>query len=286
MLSILVLGGTRFVGLAIINEILKLGADITIFNRGMTHHEKISQASYVVGDRGFGYESLGDKHFDFVIDISGLKRRYVEHTKKLRFNHYIFISSVAVYDNDNESGIDEGGKLIKPRGLKNQLVPNGYALNKLLSERYLTEIVRNLTILRPGFILGPNDYTERFSKYCQFANANDPITAPLPKDAPFQFIDVRDFARFVLHCVTDQITGTFNVVAPPTTWLNSMQTLKDILGRDLKFFEPTTPEEFPLCDFGTNYAQRKVSAQAAINKGLETRKMSETYLDFVNWLEK
>jgi 2'-hydroxyisoflavone reductase len=286
MLSILVLGGTRFVGLAILNEIQKLGADITIFNRGITHHKKISQASYVVGDREFGYESLSGKHFDFVIDISGLKRRYLEHTKTLHFNHYIFISSVAVYNNDNESGIDENGKLIESGELKNQLVPNGYALNKLLSERYLIEVVRNLTILRPGFILGPNDYTGRFSKYCQFANATEPIIAPLPKNAPFQFIDVRDFARFVLHCVTDRITGTFNVVAPPTTWLNSMSTLKVILGRDLKFFEPTTVEEFPLCDFGTNYAQRNVSAQAAINLGLETRKMSETYLDFVNWLEK
>jgi 2'-hydroxyisoflavone reductase len=70
-------------------------------------------------------------------------------------------------------------------------------------------------VLRPGYIAGPDDNSDRFTYWPACATRGGEMLAPDGPGDAIQFIDVRDLARFTLDIVENNVVGTFNVISPP-----------------------------------------------------------------------
>ena len=99
-LRILVLGGTKFLGVHIVELALQHGHSVTLFNRGKTNADLFPQLVHLKGDRDAQLDSLKGKHWDAVIDDSGYVPRHVKLSAQLlapNVQRYIFISTISVY---------------------------------------------------------------------------------------------------------------------------------------------------------------------------------------------
>jgi nucleoside-diphosphate-sugar epimerase len=87
-------------------------------------------------------------------------------------------------------------------------------------------------IIRPGNIVGPHDPTDRFTYYVRRAASGGEMFAPGPPDAPFQVIDVRDLAVFMLDRITARDSGVYGVVGPgePIAMHDVLETARDAAG--------------------------------------------------------
>ncbi|WP_279583272.1 NAD-dependent epimerase/dehydratase family protein [Fodinicola feengrottensis] len=118
-MRILVLGGTSFVGRAIVDNALRGGADVTLFGRGKTGADLFPAAARLIGDRDTGdYSALRKGDWDAVVDVSGYVPRHVGQAMEMlgdRVGRYVFISSHAVYVRDSLApGNDESTHADRP----------------------------------------------------------------------------------------------------------------------------------------------------------------------------
>ena len=99
-MQLLILGGTRFLGRALVEAALDQGHQVTLFNRGQTNPGLYPQLERLVGDRDGGLAALEGRQWDAVIDTCGYVPRIVRQSAELlagSVEHYTFISSLAVY---------------------------------------------------------------------------------------------------------------------------------------------------------------------------------------------
>lgn len=100
-MKLLLIGGTRFLGRAIVDAALAAGHEVTLFNRGRSNPDLYSgQVETLVGDRDGGLAVLNGRSFDAVIDTCGYVPRLVrDSAEKLKdaVQQYVFISSISVY---------------------------------------------------------------------------------------------------------------------------------------------------------------------------------------------
>src|SRR5438874_4416188 len=96
-MRILVLGGTSFVGRAIVDDALRTGAAVTLFGRGKTGTDLFPGVTRLTGDRDTGdYAALDAGHWDAVVDSSGYVPRHVGQAMDAlgdRAGRYLFVSS-------------------------------------------------------------------------------------------------------------------------------------------------------------------------------------------------
>ena len=219
-LRLLILGGTRFIGLHMTALALERGHSVTFFNRGRTNTDRFPEVPRITGDRNGDLGGLAGRAFDAVIDNSGYVPRQVRlAAQMLRASvpHYLFISTLSVYasfaaPNDEGSAL---GKLADPATEK--VDGETYGPLKALCEGAAREVygAANVTVLRPGLIVGPDDNTDRFTYWPARAARGGRFVAPGAPTDPLQFIDARDLAAFALLALERRVTGIFNVVSAP-----------------------------------------------------------------------
>jgi 2'-hydroxyisoflavone reductase len=214
----LVLGGTNFVGPAIVNALQLAGVQITLFNRGVTNPTLFTDLPLIKGDRELGpmgYEELGETVWDVVIDVWPEKSKLVDEATdrlKIQTQHYIFISSIAVYNDFQEVGLHEGSEVVLPRA---DHTVWDYAEEKITAEILVRErFPDNHTIVRAGAIKGWRDPAIDLLYWCLKLRQDEEILAPGSGQDPLQFIDVNDVGRFVANAVTQGLVGTYNCVGP------------------------------------------------------------------------
>jgi 2'-hydroxyisoflavone reductase len=219
-MSLLVLGGTRFLGLHMTEVALARGHRVTFFNRGRTNTDRFPGVPRITGDRNGDLGGLAGRSFDAVIDNSGYVPRQVRlAAQMLRASvpHYLFISTLSVYASF-ASPNDEGSPLGKLADETTEKVDGEtYGPLKALCESAAREVygAGNVTVLRPGLIVGPDDNTDRFTYWPARAARGGRFVAPGTPSDPLQFIDARDLAAFALDAVERRVIGTFNVVSAP-----------------------------------------------------------------------
>ena len=218
-LSILLLGGTRFIGVPITEIALARGHKITYFNRGKTNADLFPQIERIQGDRDGQIEGLRGRKFDAVIDTSGYVPRHVRLTAELLapvVKQYVFVSSISVYPNfarprDESSDV---GALKDPSIEKVDGETYG-PLKAACEAAAEAAMPGRVTTLRPGLIVGPHDSTDRFTYWpARAARGGDMLAPGKPTDG-VQIIDARDLAAFVLDTLEKRIFGKFNLVTPP-----------------------------------------------------------------------
>lgn len=218
-LDILILGGTGFIGPHMVREALRRGHNVSLFNRGRTNNELFPDLTLYKGDRDNGLDSLKGHQWDAVIDNSGYVPRHVDDsTRMLRdaSSHYVFISTISVYDSF-ETPNDENSPLgTLDDETEEEVTRDTYGPLKVLCEKRAASNIEaeDLTILRPTYICGPGDKTDRFTYWpVRTAKGGEMLWPGKPAD-PVQIIDVRDFATFTVDAIEQKIAGAFNTVTP------------------------------------------------------------------------
>ena len=112
--KILILGGTRFLGPALVETALAHGHEVTLFNRGRSNPHLFPDLEKLVGDRdpdkGDGLKALEGRSFDAVVDTSGHVPRHTRASAGLlagTLKQYLYISSVSVYADQSKTGLSE-----------------------------------------------------------------------------------------------------------------------------------------------------------------------------------
>lgn len=227
--TLLILGGTSFIGPHIIEAAKAADCEVTIFNRGVTEARKqtpIDGVEKIIGDRdpdkGDGLRNLEARikekgGWDAVIDTSGYVPRITKASAELLapvVGQYIFISSISVYADNSKPG-DESAALAAMDDPTNEEVMANYGALKALCERSVEDAMPGRACnVRPGFIVGPGDPTDRFTYWPVRFDKGGDVLVPGTPDDPVQFIDVRDLASWLVHLVETRTIGVFNATGP------------------------------------------------------------------------
>lgn len=217
-MRILVLGGTSFVGRAIVQDALARGHQVTIFSRGRTNPDLFSDVERRVGDRDTGdYESLKDGSWDAVVDVSAYLPRHVQQAMDAldgRVGRYLFISTGSVYDlTKAQDYIDEDCPRLAPERGTEDITDETYGPLKVACEDdVLARYGDRATIVRPGIVAGPHDPTDRFTYWVRRAARGGRVELPGRPEQPMQVCDSRDVARLVTILLENDQQGTYNAV--------------------------------------------------------------------------
>lgn len=326
---ILILGGTGFLGPKTVAAAQARGHHVTVFNRGK--REKLqpleAQVDHLYGNRDpnlpandekgpdgqllepngspKGLEQLVGKSWDVVIDNSGYYPRMVAASAQLLakqgVKQYIFISSISAYDENPAQGGDESTRIAKLADPTVETMgatfENYGGLKALCEQAAEAAFPGRAAIVRPGYIVGPGDPTDRFTYWPVRIARGGQVLAPGAPEDPLQWIDVRDLAEWLVTLVEQGTTGTFNAVGPsqPGRWGDVLAscvaasggkaTLEWVPASWLKENEMGGEDAFPIWvppvdKFAGFHRWNNDRAEAA---GLTFRPMDETVKGLLAW---
>ncbi|MBX3375753.1 MAG: NAD-dependent epimerase/dehydratase family protein [Phycisphaeraceae bacterium] len=248
--SILILGGTGFLGPACSEAALARGHKVTLFNRGRSESMRKDRGrpsavpaeveEVLIGNRDpdktadewkkpeerdanspKGLSQLEGRKWDAVIDTSGYWPRIVKASAELlapNVGQYVFISTISVYKDNSKPNMAEDGELntlsdpkTEDFGAQFENYGAGKAACEAAAEAAMPGRVTNI---RPGFIVGPRDTSRRFLYWPIRARRGGEVLLPGAPDDPIQIIDVRDLAEWIVLCIERKTTGVFNATGP------------------------------------------------------------------------
>jgi 2'-hydroxyisoflavone reductase len=224
-MKILVIGGTRFVGRHLVTAALANDHEVTLFNRGQHQASDLPRVETIHGDRNHDLAKLETRHWDAVVDTCGTLPRTVRASAEQLASSigvYVFISSISVYADLSALGVKEDAPLktltseqIERANSMDPTSPAGYGELygglKALCEHAAEEVIPGRVLnIRPGLIVGPYDYTDRFTYWVARVARGGEILAPGRPDRYVQFIDARDLAEWIVRMIEQKKTDVFN----------------------------------------------------------------------------
>jgi len=201
-MKVLIFGGTRFMGRYVLQELLKIGASVTVANRGTRNANNGS--INVICDRSLSgaLDQFSNSSFDVIIDFSAYSSEWIREAGeffKNRISQYIFISTGAVYSNSSIFPITEDF----PIGPPHPFAP--YALAKTTSEKMLVEFSKKgyfqAVSCRLPFVLGPDNYEDRESFVFSRLLYGNPILLSNGGKSIHSFIYAGDVARAIISLI-------------------------------------------------------------------------------------
>ena len=325
---ILILGGTGFLGPKTVAAAVARGHEVTIFNRG--RREKLLpleiKVEHLYGNRDpelpaddergpdgkllhpdaspKGLEQLVGKRWDVVIDNSGYYPRMVKASAELLAKQaelYIYISSISAYGVTPPNGGDETAALatltdptVETMGANFE---NYGGLKALCEQAAAAAFPGHAAIVRPGYIVGPGDPTDRFTYWPVRIARGGEVLAPGSPGDPLQWIDVRDLADWLVTLAEHNTAGTFNAIGPPNPgrWGDVLQACVDATGGKTKLvWVPTTwlaqngmggEDAFPIWvpPTGESAGFHRWSNERAKAAGLTFRPIADTVSALLAW---
>jgi nucleoside-diphosphate-sugar epimerase len=305
-MKLLIIGGTSFVGRAIMGDALGRGHQVTTFNRGLTGTDATGVEA-LRGDRTTdeGVQPLAGRRFDAVIDPGGLVPAHVLRTARAVVESapfYAFVSTTAVYRSWNTVSMDETSETLP--GVADQDGDPADFQNLPAHKRGCELAVEHTfgpdasLVARAGSIVGPHDNVGQLPWWLARITKGGRVIAPGDPARALQLIDVRDLSTFVLDQVEIQAGGVHNVVpdGPNTTMGQLVDNCVQATGSgatpvwmdesflfsrgvqpwaELPLWIPDTP------DTAGFWAVSGASAKAA---GLHTRPFRDSVRDTWEWL--
>ncbi len=295
-LKLLILGGTRFLGRHLVESALTRAHEVTLFNRGQNNPDLFPEVEQLRGDRDGGLSTLQGRNWNAVIDTCGYVPRIVRASAEVladSVDHYTFISSISVYADFSKPGMDENAPLGSMQNESVEEITNTtYGPLKALCERAADETMpgRVLTV-RPGYIVGPHDPTDRFTYWPRRVAQGGKMVAPGRPDLPVQFIDVRDLAEWIVRMVENRQPGSYNATGPDytLTMQRLLETCKSVTGSDARFvwvseeFLVEHEVELPIWVPDSEIGGATVNCEKAIAAGLTFRPLAETIKATLSW---
>ncbi len=297
-LSILILGGTGFIGPHLVRYATERGHKLTIFTRGRHDADLPASIERLQGDRNGQLDALKGKKWDAVVDDSATNPTWVQLSTDLlkdAAGAYMFTSSTGVYYPYLKRGLDETVPVHT-----DAVDPKDGSETFGVAKAKCEQVVMNAFgkrgyVVRPTYIVGPGDTTDRFPYWpVRLARGGD-VLAPGHADDPMQIIDVRDLAEFMVHVLEADRPGIYNVAGPreplaarkfydvaaKTINPNVKYTFVD----DYDFLAAHKIEEaIPWALLrGNDYGMMSVKSDKAIAAGLKFRPLDVTLRDTLAW---
>jgi len=237
-MKILIMGGTRFLGRHLVTAALAREHHVTLFNRG--NYSTHPDVETIEGDRQTELHKLKGRRWDAVVDTCGHLPRAVRAAAEVladSVNRYVFISSQNAYADVSVPDIAEDYPLAtltdEQLNQANAVDTKGqpsygslYGGLKALCEQAADEVMPGrVLILRPGLIVGPYDYSDRFTYWVVRVASGGELLAPGRPERFIQFIDVRDLAEWTIRMIERSAAGAYNTHGKPNTL--TMQGLLD-----------------------------------------------------------
>ena len=299
-LRILILGGTGYIGPHMVREALRRGHELSLFNRGRTDDDMFPDLQTFIGDRNNDLDALKGHEWDAVIDNSGYVPRHVADSARLlahAASHYLFVSSISAYASFRVANNEDSPLATMPDESVEEVTNETYGPMKALCEKMAAKEFGEdrLTILRPTYICGPGDRTDRYTYWPVRTMRGGEMLWPGRPSDPIQIIDVRDLANFTIDCIEQRTTGTYNTVTPPGEFtmgdllddcvavtgaaITPVWVSADILGKHdaLQYIPIWSSTE------GEESKAALVSGARAFAKGLKNRPTRETARDTIAW---
>ncbi|MEU3559699.1 NAD-dependent epimerase/dehydratase family protein [Kitasatospora sp. NPDC006786] len=308
-MRLLVLGGTWFLGRAISDGALARGWQVTAFSRGLSGAPSAG-VEHVRGDRtnAADLQKLADRGpWDAVIDTSSteLSPRHVllgAEILRPQVAHWVHVSTVSVYQGWPHRELTEADAVLDCPPDADETFgytgedgsPTLYGFQKAGGEHaILAAFGSDVTILRPGVILGPGEYVGRLPWWLNRAARGGRILAPAPAARIIQPVDVRDVSRFALDCAFAARGQVFNVTHPSgVTFEGFIQACLRVTGgvgeavwvddAALKNHGVTEWTELPL--WRTHAGVWNVRSDRAVEAGARFRPIEETIKQTWAWL--
>ncbi len=301
--TLLVLGGTGFIGPHLTELALGRGWKVTHFNRGKRDPDGVPNVETLIGDRKGQLASLKDRKWDAVIDDTGYIPKFCKMSADLlrpNTGYCLFVSSISAY-----AGFAKANDIGSPTGVlankdEEEITNESYGPMKALCEQYVRDAYGSRSsIVRPGYIVGPLDPTDRFTYWpVRVARGGDMAAPGTPAD-PIQLVDVRDLVAFMLGLVERRVDGYFNAVTPPgaITMGNLIDTSRKLTGADTKvtwidedfLAKFLKPEEMNFAPWGPMRGEEAggslTGMAASTAAGLTSRPFEEIVRDTLAWHE-
>jgi 2'-hydroxyisoflavone reductase len=297
----LIIGGTSFVGPAIVEEAMRRGVHITLFNRGKTNPGLFPDIEKIHGDRNADVATLtglfADKNFDSVIDTSGYFPRQIRNLTaalKGRAKHYVFVSSVSAYK-DMSVPLHEDSPLATLADPTVEKITEGsYGGLKVLCEQAAQAAFPGAAlVVRPGYIVGPRDPTDRFTSWPLRVRRGGEMLAPGSESDPIQVIDVRDLGNWMVAMTLARESGVYNAVGPgdKLTIGELLATCKRVTKSDArpvwisadKLKQAGVIDSVPIWVPPSEIGMAQVSHARARKKGMTFRPLQTTLTDTLAW---
>lgn len=311
-LRILILGGTGFTGPFQVRYALSLGHKVTVFNRGRTHPGELPKAAeQLLGDRNGQLDALKGRTWDVVIDNPATLPVWVRDAAQILKGNaatYVFISSTAVYADTSKQGMDETAPLAKYTGADAMketsatMRASNFALFGPLKAQSEAEAEKwfpgKTLVIRPGYIVGPGDETDRFTYWPVRVERGGEVLAPGSPSDPMQIIDARDLAEWTIRMVEQGTVGTFNAVGPKSrlSMGRMLSDMKKTTNSDARFTWVNDEflkaqkiiDDFPIWTStkGSEISYLTTNINKALKHGLTFRSLSDTTKATLEWFRK
>jgi len=204
--KILVLGGNRFVGKKLVNELLIYHQIVTVLNRSGTGPNGARKVKFDRNNKS-DIKSFNFNEFDCIVDMCLFKPEQFDLIKDSipKDANYIFVSSGAVDYIDTNSFGD-------------------YAVEKMEVEKALSETDLNYKIVRPSYIVGMGNHRPRLGYYISQLKNNKPIAI----DGDGNYLINLVFADDVVDCLMKLVTDdkrtykTYNICSNESITINEL----------------------------------------------------------------
>ncbi|GAA3952796.1 NAD-dependent epimerase/dehydratase family protein [Actinoplanes auranticolor] len=299
-MKLLVLGGTGFVGPAIVDEARTRGYAVTVLNRG--HQPSPPGTTVLTGDRHSpdGLTALTGGTWDLVVDTwSGRPSAVRDAARALdgHAGHYTYLSSRSVHADTDTAARTEDDPVVDADPDSDDDTDYSAAKRgaELAAEQNFTGPVLHA---RAGLILGPRENIGRLPWWLNRLARGGPTLAPGPHDRKLQYIDARDLATWMLDAAEQGATGPYNVVSPPghTTMGELLETANEVTGNraELRWAGPEAIVaagiepwmDLPIWLTGHDHDfMHGADVTKAQRLGLKIRPVGETIADTWTWLQ-
>ena len=254
------------------------------------------------------------RQWDVVIDTSGYLPSAVRASAEVlqSVETYVFVSSGSVYQNLDSAHLDEGSSvqeisdadLAEAEKTRTAESPTAasygghYGALKAKCEETLEEVLpgRVLTI-RPGLVVGPYDYSNRFPYWLRRVAKGGECLAPGRPDTLISVIDARDLAEWTIAMAEKRQTGIYNATGKQCglTFGAFLHSCKAVTESDAEFtwvdadfllehgVQPW--RELPLWLPPQLRGLMLIDDQKAVAEGLIYRPISTTCADTFSWLK-
>jgi nucleoside-diphosphate-sugar epimerase len=246
-MNVLVVGGTRFVGVHLTWRLLLAGHQVTLLNRGTRADPFGPRVERLYADRSTAAftDALAGRRFDAIVDFACMTASDARLALSLATEHYVMISTGQVYlvrvgcpRPAREADFD--GPIMHAPAASDDLAAWQYGVWKREAEEVLEASALPLTRLRLPMVNGERDDRRRIESYLWRLLDGGPILLPDGGTLPMRHVYGDDVARAIVGLLgrKDTLGQVYNLAQPETPTLRSLvETLAGLVGATPTFHE-------------------------------------------------
>ena len=304
-MDLLVIGGTRFVGRHLVRAALVRGHRVTLLHRrGEQPFPELEHLHADRDDPAALARVLGGRAFDATVDVCAYWPRQVRGLGAAlggRGGHHVYVSSVSAIAEPPAPGADESTPVAELPGPEAdadalEMTDDTYGPLKAACERAASALHDRLTVVRPTYVVGPYDPTDRFCWWLDRLSRGGDVLVPGPPDAPVQVVDAADMGAWMVGLVENGVTGVFHACSSGPGWtfaemIEQMAAAVAPEGTRLRWVDGdwlrrqgVTDEQLPLWSLGRHEWSAALDPAAARRTGLRARPVAHTVLETWRWM--